>query len=137
VLRFDANASFAHAQFVANHGNGNAVALAPRVMGQGGVTVVDGTRFVSLRARGIADRPGNASGSLTAPGYVIVDVVAGMRPLKKLSIDVTINNLFNSDWREAQFAQTSAVTPASAPVEQMHFTPGIPLTATVTAAYQL
>jgi len=56
--------------------------------------------------------------------------------VSKLSIDLTINNLFNNDWREAQFAETSAVTPASMPIEQMHFTPGIPLTATVTAAYQ-
>jgi hypothetical protein len=42
----------------------------------------------------------------------------------------------NADWREAQFADESAVTPSSPVVEQMHFTPGIPLTATVTAAYR-
>jgi len=53
-----------------------------------------------------------------------------------LRANLTINNLLNSDWREAQFADTSAVTPTSPAVEQMHFTSGIPLTATATAAYQ-
>jgi outer membrane receptor protein involved in Fe transport len=146
-LRLDANASIARAEldatgasrgiaFIANAGNGGAVALAPRLMGQGGITLLRGTSFVSLRARGIADRPGNDTNTLTAEGYLIFDLVAGTRPVKQLSVDVTLNNLFDTPWREAQFADTSAVTPASTPIEQMHFTPGIPLTATVTAAYQ-
>jgi hypothetical protein len=42
----------------------------------------------------------------------------------------------NADWREAQFADASAVMPGAAVVEQMHFTPGIPLSATATAAYR-
>jgi hypothetical protein len=136
-LRFDANVSVAHSEFVANSGNGNAVALAPKLMGAGGVTFTHGTSYVSLRGRGIADRPGNEADTLTAKGYVIFDLMMGMRPTRRVSLDVTINNLLNSDWREAQFADTSAVTPTSPPVEQMHFTPGIPLTATVTAAIML
>jgi hypothetical protein len=134
-LRLDANLSLAHAAFVHNAGNGSALALAPRIMGQGGVTLVHGPAFVSLRARGIGDRPGNDSGTLTAQGYLIFDLIAG-RTFGKLDLNLTVNNLFNSDWREAQFADTSAVTPGGPAVEQMHFTPGIPLTATATAAYR-
>jgi outer membrane receptor protein involved in Fe transport len=133
-LVFDANASLAHAQFVANAGNGNAVALAPRVMGQGGVTFKRGCGFIALRGRGIADRPGNDANTLVAPGYFIFDLMAGQR-FGKLGLNLTINNLLNSAWREAQFADTSAITPTATPVEQMHFTPGIPLTATATATY--
>ena len=121
---------------MANAGNGSALALAPKLMGQGGVTVTDGKQFVSLRARGIADRPGNDTGTLTAQGYLIFDLMAGRTLAKKLYLNLTINNVLNTDWREAQFAATSAVTPTASPVEQMHFTPGIPLTATVTAAYR-
>ncbi len=106
-------------------------------MGQGGVTVVRGGAFVALRARGIADRPGNDAGTLTAKGYLIFDLMAGVKPTAKLDLNLTVNNLFDQDWREAQFAETSAVAPGAIPVEQMHFTPGIPLTATLTASYQL
>ena len=134
-LHFDANVSVAHSQFVANAGNGSALALAPKVMGSGGVTVTHGPHFVALRTRGIADRPGNDDGTLTAQGYLIFDLIAGTTVAKKLALNLTINNLLNSDWREAQFADTSAVTPTSPPLEQMHFTPGIPVTATMTAAY--
>ena len=135
-LRFDANVSVAHATFVHNAGNGNALALAPKIMGQGGATFVHDDWFVSLRARGIGDRPGNDANTLTAQGYLIFDVIAGYKPTRQLDLNLTINNLLDSAWREAQFADTSAVTPTSPAVEQMHFTPGIPLTATVTAAYQ-
>jgi len=136
-LRLDANVALAHAELVANAGNGSALALAPKLMGQGGVTYVNDLFFVSLRARGIADRPGNDANTLTAKGYLIFDLIAGVKPTKKLDLNLTVNNLFDQDWREAQFADTSAITPTAMPVEQMHFTPGIPLTATITASYQL
>jgi hypothetical protein len=134
-LRLDGNLSLAHAAFVHNAGNGSALALAPRIMGQGGVTLLHGPAYVSLRARGIADRPGNDSGTLTAQGYLIFDLIAG-RTFGKLDLNLTLNNLLDSDWREAQFADTSAIVPGGPGVEQMHFTPGIPLTATATAAYR-
>jgi hypothetical protein len=52
-------------------------------------------------------------------------------------VNLTVNNLLNSAWREAQFADESRITPTGPVVEQMHFTPGIPLSATVTVAYAL
>lgn len=134
-LRLDGNLSIARSTLVQNAGNSNGLALAPRLMGQGGVTLVRGASFVSLRTRGIADRPGNDDGSLTAKGYLIFDLMAG-HTVGKLDLDLTINNLFNADWREAQFADESAGAPGAPVVEQMHFTPGIPLSATVTAAYR-
>jgi len=124
----------ARATLVQNAGNSNGLALAPRIMGQGGVTLVDGPQFISLRARGIGNRPGNDDGSLTAKGYLIFDLIAG-RKLGKLDLNLTVNNVLNANWREAQFADESRVTPTADVVEQMHFTPGIPLTATATAAY--
>ena len=134
-LRLDATLSIARSTLVQNAGNSNGLALAPRLMGQGGVTLVRGPAFVSLRARGIADRPGNDDGSLTAQGYLIFDLMAG-RTFGRFDLGVTINNLFNADWREAQFAGQSAVVPGGPVMEQMHFTPGIPLSATATAAYR-
>lgn len=133
-LRIDGTLTWARAASVKNAGNSSGLALAPKLMGQGGITVNRGPRFVSLRARGIADRPGNDDGSLTAQGYLIFDLVAGIA-FRKLNLNLTVNNLLNSDWREAQFADESRITPTGPLVEQMHFTPGIPLTATLTASY--
>lgn len=133
-FRFDGTMSIARATLVRNAGNSNGLALAPRIMGQGGVTFSKGAQFVALRARGIGDRPGNDDGSLTAKGYLIFDLIAGKK-LGKLDINLTLNNLLDSAWREAQFADESRVTPTGPLVEQMHFTPGVPLTATLTAAY--
>jgi outer membrane receptor for Fe3+-dicitrate len=136
-LRLDANVSLAHAQFVHNAANGNGLALAPKIMGQGGITVIQGDGFVSLRGRGIGDRPGaDDNPKLVAQGYFILDLVAGYK-LGKLDLSLTLNNLLDSTWREAQFADSSRVTPNGPIVEQMHFTPGIPLSATVTASYRL
>jgi hypothetical protein len=134
-LKLDANVTWAHATFVANAGNGGALALAPRWMGSGGVTVHDKRGFVAVRTRGIGDRAGNDTGELTAEGYLIFDVMAGTQ-LGKVDLNVTINNALDAAWREAQFAEESRVSPTAPLVEQMHYTPGMPLTATVTAAYR-
>jgi hypothetical protein len=133
-LSLDANLTFARATLVANQGNGGALALAPRWMGSGGVAVHDKRSFISLRARGIGDRPGNDDGSLTAEGYLIFDLVAGTA-IGALGLELTVTNLLNAEWREAQFAEESRVTPTTELVEQMHFTPGLPATATLVAKY--
>lgn len=135
-LALDGNVTWAKARFVANAGNGSAVALAPRWMGSAGLTArtKTGASFVSLRGRGISDRAGTEDGALTAEGYVLVDVVAGTRR-GAWGVNLTINNLLDTEWREAQFAEASRVAPAADVVEQMHFTPGIPLTATATVSY--
>jgi hypothetical protein len=134
-LSLDANVTWAHATLVANQSNGGALALAPKWMGSGGITVHDKRGFVAVRTRGIGDRPGNDDGTLTAQGYLIFDVMAG-KQLGKVDVNVTVNNALDASWREAQFAEASRVTPTAPIVEQIHFTPGVPLTATVTAAYR-
>ncbi len=134
-LSLDANITWAKSTLVANQGNGGALALAPRWMGSGGASIHDKTSFVSLRTRGIADRAGNEDGSLTAKGYLLFDLIAGKK-LGNFDLELTVANLLNTEWREAQFAEESRVTPTGDVMEQMHFTPGMPLTATVKAAYK-
>lgn len=133
-LSIDGNVTWAKSTLVANQGNGGALALAPRWMGSGGVSVHDSRSFLSIRTRGVADRVGNDDASLTAEGFLLFDIIAGKR-MGSLNIELTIANVLNTEWREAQFAEESRVTPTSDVVEQMHFTPGMPLTATLKAAY--
>ncbi len=125
-LSLDANVTWAKA---------TTLALAPRWMGSGGVSVHDKRGFISVRARGIGDRPGNDDGSLTAEGYIVADFMAGKKLGKNVDLNLTINNVLDTEWREAQFAEESRVSPTAGLMEQMHYTPGMPLTATLTAAY--
>ncbi len=135
-LWLDANLAVARSTFVANQGNGGALALAPRLMGGGGVTARRGSSFVALRTRGIGSRPANDDGSLTADGYLIFDIVAEHR-VGRSTIGLTVDNLFDADWREAQFAEESRVSPSAAVREDVHFTPGVPLTALITVGMTL
>ncbi|MBA2538061.1 MAG: TonB-dependent receptor, partial [Deltaproteobacteria bacterium] len=120
-LGLDANVTWAKSKFVANAGNGGALALAPRWMGSGGITAHDQRGFVAVRARGIGDRAGNDTGELTAEGYFIVDVMAGTQ-LGKVDLNLTVNNALDANGREAQFAEESRVSPTAPLVEQMHYT---------------
>ena len=135
-LTVDANLALARTTLVENRGNGGALALAPKVMGGGGATVHRGRDFAAVRARGIGDRPANDDGSLTADGYLVLDLVAGWTH-GPVELGLTVNNLLNAKWREAQFAEESRVTPTSEVLEDVHFTPGMPMTVLVTATHTL
>ncbi len=129
-LTLDANVAVGRATVVANAGNGGALALAPRLMGGGGVSYHDDRNAASLRVRGIGERPANDDGSLKAEGFLLVDVVASRR-LGPTEVSLTIENVTNAAWREAQFAEESRVSPTAPLREDVHFTPGKPLTATL------
>ena len=105
-------------------------------MGGGGVTVRRGPSLAALRVRGIGDRPANDDGSLTARGYALVDVVA-QHSIGKTTLGLSIENLLDAQWREAQFAEESRVSPMAAISEDVHYTPGAPLTALITLAHEL
>jgi len=78
--------------------------------------------------RGIGERPANDDGSLTATGYVLLDLIAAYPVTDRLTVEVTGTNLLDAQWREAQFADVSRVSPTAELVEDVHFTPGSPLT---------
>jgi outer membrane receptor protein involved in Fe transport len=128
-LSLDANMALGRSTLVANQGNGGALALAPRLMGGAGVAVHSKIRYASLRLRGIGDRPANDDASLDADGWVLLDLVGGARIHRNVMLTLTVNNLLNTSWREAQFADISRVTPGAQEREDVHFTPGMPLTA--------
>jgi len=45
---------------------------------------------------------------------------------KDLTFGVAIQNLFDQDWEETQFATESRLFGEEEPVEEIHFTPGTP-----------
>ncbi len=124
------------------------VPLAPRFTVNGGVTVQrDDGIFGSLRTRAISSRPANEDDSLHAAGYTIWDLQVGKRwelppawsagYVKALTVQLDILNLFDHDYREAQFATDSRLELEPEVVSDIDFTPGYPLTAigTITLAF--
>lgn len=104
----------------------NYVPLAPSFTSIGGLTAKSNNGFSgSLRYRFIGNRPANETNSVEAEGYLIADAIIGYQ-LKKWEIKLSAENIFNAEWREAQFDTESRLQFESSPVSEIHYTPGTP-----------
>lgn len=130
----DADLTLNRAVYRGNAGNHGAVALAPtRTLTAGvGARSPFGT-FGSLRVRHIGERPANEDGSLVAEGFTVVDAQMGHR-FRAFEATLDVQNLFDTEWREVQFATESQLRHEAKPVEEVNFTPGWPLTVRATLA---
>ena len=125
-LYADADFNITRARSRDNDKGNQYVPLAPSFTSTGGLTVKMKNGFSgSLRYRFIDDRPATEDYSVTADGYFLVDAIMSWR-LKKWQLSMSIENIGNSDWREAQFYTTSRLRTESIPVSEIHFTPGSP-----------
>ncbi|MBI3770480.1 MAG: TonB-dependent receptor [Deltaproteobacteria bacterium] len=137
----DYDLSWAHAVFT----NGDAIPLAPTLLMNGGLTTEFSNGFsAALRIRYLDDRPAIEDRSLTARGYTLLDLIGKYR-WRNVELSLAILNLTNTDWREAQFADTTCVASevgvvpgcaakpgkqsshAQGPPNDIHFTPGNPI----------
>jgi outer membrane receptor protein involved in Fe transport len=102
------------------------IPLAPAFTSTGGLTAKTKKGFsASLRYRFIDDRPANEDNTVTALGYFLTDLRAEMK-IKSVEIFVSVENLLNRQWNEAQFNTTSQLKNEPLPVTELHFTPGTP-----------
>jgi TonB dependent receptor/TonB-dependent Receptor Plug Domain/CarboxypepD_reg-like domain len=104
----------------------NYLALAPTFTSTAGLYY----RFKSGLNGGISyrylhNRPANDNYSLTAKGYFITDLTANYTK-RKYELSLSIENLFNQHWNEAQFEYVSRLRNEVAPVDEVSNTPGVP-----------
>ncbi|HLL06153.1 MAG TPA: TonB-dependent receptor [Myxococcaceae bacterium] len=149
----DADLTVSRATFVQNAGNANAVALAPTFILAGGVSARHPSgAYGRLGVLHLGDRPATEDRFLTAEGFTRVDATLGYRRAW-YEVSVGLQNVLNTQWREAQFANVSRlpgeVSPESCPAttrpageegafegcEDLHFTPGAPLNAQATVSF--
>ena len=122
----DADFDYAHPRFIDNPKGEDYIPLAPIFTSSGGVSVrLNSGLSVGLRYRYMANRPGNEDYSATAKGYFVNDLTL-VYPLKKWELSVQIQNLFNVEWREAQFYTETRLQNETVSVSDMCFTPGYP-----------
>ena len=121
---FDIN--YTKARSVGEPRGKNYVALVPSFTSIGGLSVKLKNDFSgSVRYRLIDDRPANEFNTVKAKGYFVTDM-ALTYTLKKFEFFVTVENIFNQEWQEAQFDTESRLQFESQPVSEIHFTPGSP-----------
>lgn len=122
----DADVNYTYARSIEEPEGQNYIPLAPDFTSTGGISTVFENGFsASFRYRHLRDRAANEDYSLTAEGYTIFDLAANYT-VKKYEFGVQVQNLFNTQWREAQFETETLLRNEVAPVSDICFTPGTP-----------
>ena len=78
-----------------------------------------------IRYRFIDDRPANEDNSIVAEGYLVTDFNVNYS-FDNMTLGVSIENIFDVEWNETQFATESRLQNEAQSVEEIHFTPGTP-----------
>jgi outer membrane receptor protein involved in Fe transport len=145
----DADATVSRATFTRSPPDANAVPLAPTLIVGGGISA---RHPLGISGRvgllHLADRPATEDRFLVAQGFTRVDATLGYRH-RLFEVNLSVQNLADTRWREAQFANVSRLPhevdegscpPGTRPVsadgaflgcEDLHFTPGAPINARV------
>jgi outer membrane receptor protein involved in Fe transport len=117
-LLADLDVTWSDARFRENAGNGQAVALAPRLTVSGGLAAThrSGLR-AGLRGLHIAKRPATEDGFLQAEATTLLDLFAAYR-WRSFELSLTVENLLDRRTKAAQFATTTRLAdeaPTTAP----------------------
>jgi len=135
-LYFDSDMTVTTARSLEEVSGQDFIPLAPDFTFSGGFSVTDLGNFSGgLRFRYLDNRPANEDNSIVAEGYFVSDININYT-IKKITLGLAIENIFDVDWNETQFATTSRLQNEIVPVEEIHFTPGTPLFAKATLTYR-
>jgi outer membrane receptor protein involved in Fe transport len=147
----DLDVTLNRATFTDLPSDANAVPLAPELLVSGGLSVRHPAGYYGrVGLFHLGDRAASEDRFFTAQGFTRLDATAGYRA-ERYELSVTVANLTNTEWAEAQFenvsrlmGETEASCPASTrPVvesgafigcDDIHFTPGPPIQLQATAS---
>jgi hypothetical protein len=130
-LYLDADINYAKARAIEETKGNDFIPLAPSLTSTGGISVRPVKRLdLNWRYRYMKDRPGNEDNSIQAQGYFVNDLLINYTRTK-WALGLQVENLFDTDWREAQFETESRLRNEAAPVSEIHYTPGTPFFARI------
>jgi len=125
-LWWDADINYSHGRFRDLPDGSNFIPLAPTLSSTGGLTARHSSGLEgSFRYRSIDSRPADEENSVRAQGYVVFDASFSYN-FAPYRLTMTIENVFDVEWNEAQFSTVSRLENESAPVSDLDFTPGTP-----------
>ncbi len=126
-LFLNTDATITNARSIAETDGKDYIPLAPDFTLAGGISILNLGRFNGgFKYRYLDDRPANEDNTIVAKGYFVADLNANYQMSKALNLGLSVENLFNVEWNETQFATTSRLQSENASVEEIHFTPGTP-----------
>ncbi|WP_225034815.1 TonB-dependent receptor [Winogradskyella sp. SM1960] len=135
-LFLDTDATLTNARSIDDPEGENYIPLAPDFTLVGGLSVDDLNGFSGgLRFRYLDDRAANEDNSIVAEGYMVTDFNVNYS-LQNITFGIAIENLFDVDWNETQFATESRLQNEAQSVEEIHFTPGTPFFLKGTVSYR-
>jgi len=136
-LFFNLDGNYTHARAIEETSGEDYIPLAPDFTLTSGLTYKSTSGFFGgIQLKHIGDRPANEDNSIVAEGYTVTDLNAGYQ-FKNVTLGLQIQNLFDVDWNETQFATESRLQSEVNAVEEIHFTPGTPffLKGSITIAF--
>jgi hypothetical protein len=103
------------------------IPLAPTATSTGGLFYKKQKGFNgSINYRYIKNRSANEDNSIIAKGYFVMDAAINYTKAK-YEIGLSVNNIFNVNWNEAQFATESRLMNEPNAITELNFTPGTPI----------
>ncbi len=125
-LYFNGDINYTYARSTEDSNGQNYIPLAPDLTSAGGLSFREIKHFSgSLNYKFVKNRPANEDNSIIAEGYFVSDLNLNYT-LKNWAFGVIIENLFDTQWNETQFATESRLFNEPAGIEEIHFTPGTP-----------
>jgi len=127
-LFLNADINYANARSIDDPEGENFIPLAPDFSSTSGFSFQHPTGIAGgIYFRYIDDRPANEDNSIIAKGYFITDMNLNYG-YKDWNAALIIENIFNNDWNETQFATESRLLNEINSIEEIHFIPGNPFT---------
>jgi hypothetical protein len=121
-----ANINFTKPSAIGEPKGADYIPLAPTVTSTGGLYYKAANGFNGgVTYRYIKDRAANEDNSIAAKGYFVTDAAINYTK-PKYEFGIAVENLFNVNWNEAQFATESRLLSEPMPVTELHYTPGNP-----------
>jgi hypothetical protein len=125
-LYFDADANYTYARSIDEPKGQDYIPLAPDLTTTGGLSFQKLKGFSGgIRYRYLKNRPANEDNSIVAKGYFISDINVNYQ-YKNINFGIAVENIFDTEWNETQFATESRLQNEPESVEEIHFTPGTP-----------
>lgn len=125
-LYLNGDVNYTHARSTEEPKGEDYIPLAPDLTSSAGLSFRNlGAFSGGINYRFVKDRPANEDNSIIAEGYVVTDMNLNYS-IKNWTFGIIIENLFDTEWNETQFATESRLFNEPSSVEEIHFTPGTP-----------
>ncbi len=134
-LYWNLDANYTHARSIEENQGEDFIPLAPDFTFVSGINIQYPKNWsTQFNIRYMDNRPANEDNSIVAEGYTVADLAVKYN-WRAIGFGLQIQNLFNTEWNETQFATESRLKQESIAVEEIHFTPGTPFFAKIILEY--